>query len=153
MRLTLAQASGRYGEILDGKWENEAQWCVLYSVPAEIAPTWINSATGKPTTHIYVNKEVVPSLDKALAFVIERGLVSELQTFDGCLMVRAVRGEPNSLSNHAYACALDINAATNQLGAWPTLSAALVACFLDAGFSWGGNFKRKDGMHFSCGWE
>jgi hypothetical protein len=44
--------------------------------------------------------------------------------------------------------AIDVNAFENGLGKKPKLSAGFVKCFTDAGFVWGGNFARLDGMHF-----
>ncbi len=152
MRLTLEAAKLKYGDIVDGSWKDESKWCVLYQVPQGF-DGWINSATGKPVERIYINREVVTALEEALTMVKTRGLSDQLKTFDGCFIVRSVRGDPSSLSCHSYACAIDINASTNKLGETPSMSAELVQCFTDAGFSWGGNFHRKDGMHFSLGWE
>jgi len=43
---------------------------------------------------------------------------------------------------------VDVNAFENAMGKEPKLSSGFVKCFTDAGFDWGGNWKRKDGMHF-----
>lgn len=152
-RLLLAEAVSRYGAIISGTWADEAKWCILYQVPDTIASTWINSITGCPTKHIYCNKEIVGPLNQALAMVEAQGLLSQLRTFDGCFMVRDVRGLPGKPSTHSYGCAIDINAATNQLGSDGDNSEQLAKCFTDSGFSWGLRFPRKDPMHFSCAWE
>lgn len=151
MIMNLEKAKERYGEIKNGHWADEAKWCALHTPP--LALTWINTATGKRVEHIYINQDMIGPLDRALKNVIDRGLVDELKTFDGCFMVRDVRGEPGHLSCHCYALAIDINAAENQLGQEPKMSPELVKCFTDVGFAWGGNFHRKDGMHFSFAWE
>lgn len=148
---TLEQAKERYGEIINGHWAQESEWCVLYTPP--LALKWINSATDKRVEHVYVNKDMIPALERALRNIIDRGLIDELKTFDGCFMVRDVRGEPGHLSCHCYALAIDCNASENQLGHEPKVSPELVKCFTDEGFSWGGNFHRKDGMHYSFAWE
>ena len=60
---------------------------------------------------------------------------------------RAQRGG-RSLSLHSWGIAIDVNPKTNALGKTPTLSPAFVACFKETGFDWGGDWKRRDGMHF-----
>jgi hypothetical protein len=52
------------------------------------------------------------------------------------------------LSTHSWGMAIDLNASWNKLGAIPTLSREFVNCFKKEGFKWGGEFSRKDGMHF-----
>lgn len=145
MRISLADAQARYGLIQNGVWADESKWCFSYAIPAGIS---LVSCDGGVQKHIYCNKDMVFALDRAFQNVLSRGLASQLKTFDGCLMVRDVRGEPGKVSTHSYALAIDLNAATNQLGATPMMSPELVACFTDAGFLWGGTFSRKDGMHF-----
>lgn len=149
---TFKNAELRYGKIVDGKWADEAKWLVTYNVPQEISNVLINSATNKPTSKIYCNKDLLPVLDQAFKNIINRNLVNELKTFDGCFCIRQVRGA-NSPSTHSYALAIDINKKENELNCIPKLSKELVACFTDAGFDWGGNFSRQDGMHFSYAWE
>lgn len=151
--LSLTEAEARYGAINNGIWGGESKWCSLLEVPLELAGSWINSATGGPTNHIYCNKDLQPALLIALRNVIDRGLRDQLKTFDGCFKIRDVRGIPGQLSAHAYAGALDVNAATNRLGTPGDISDELAACFIEAGFTWGKRFRRQDPMHFSfLGW-
>jgi hypothetical protein len=148
---TFAEAEARYGAIVAGKWDDEGKWCVLVDVPAAI--DWVNSITGKRASRVYCNRDMAQALQDALGNAIARGLASEIKTFDGCFMVRDVRGEPGKPSAHSYALAIDINAATNQLGTSGDISSGLAVCFIDAGFTWGRGFHRQDPMHFSfCGW-
>lgn len=151
--IDLAACKARYGEVGEGVWKDEGKWCVMLEIPVEVAAKMINIATGKPTLHIYVNRDMAAPLLQAFKFVVERGFLGELETFDGCLMIRDVRGEPGKPSCHSYALAIDLDAKTNKLGAVPTFSAGFVSCFVDVGFDWGGEFHRQDGMHFSWAWE
>lgn len=96
---------------------------------------------------IYCNNALRAPLERALRNIMERGLAQELKTWDGCYIVRNARGL-SSWSMHSWGLAIDLNAATNRLGAKPTLSAAFVKCFTDVGFDWGGGWSRPDGMHF-----
>lgn len=113
---------------------------VLWDVPAEFE-------IGVIPKRLYCNKDIVNPLRQAFANLILRGFVSELKTFDGCFNIRKQRGAL-SQSLHSWGVAIDVNAAWNGLGKQPQLSEGFVKCFTDAGFNWGGNFKRLDGMHF-----
>ncbi len=145
------QAAKTFGEIKDGKWPKASQWCTVYHPPVEITRVLGNSMTGFPATAIYVNRCMIRALDLAFRNVVDRGLVSELKTYDGCFNVRDVRGKPGVFSWHSYALAIDLNAKENGLGQTPTFSPEFVACFTDEGFEWGGDFARLDGMHFQYG--
>ena len=149
--LSKSEAELRYGKIVDNKWEKETQFMVMYKVPQDIAANWINAATNKPTTRIYINKDMQAALDASLLALVETGCILELKTFDGCFNIRDVRGVPGTLSWHSYGLAIDLNAKENPLNKPPVLSAAFVKCFTDNGFVWGGAFSRKDGMHFQFG--
>jgi len=143
----VSEIIARYGTISGGKWTDEVKWMVVYRTPSFVT-TLINTATGKPCTKIYINKDLVKPLNAAFQNLKDRKLLSELKTFDGCFMVRDIRGVPGKPSMHSYGIALDFNAKENALGATPKFSSELVKCFTDVGFTWGGNFTRKDGMHF-----
>ena len=99
---------------------------------------------------IYCNKDMVQPLAAAFNNLILRGFVNELKTWDGCFNIRKKRGL-QSMSLHSWGIAIDVNAFENGLGKEPKLSPGFVKCFTDAGFEWGGNWKRKDGMHFELG--
>lgn len=113
---------------------------VLWDVPAHLE-------IGVIPKRIYCNKDLVGPLAAAFTNLITRGLVHELVTWDGCFNIRAKRGQ-SSMSLHSWAVAIDVNAAWNRLGHKPRLSPAFVACFIDAGFDWGGYWDNPDGMHF-----
>jgi hypothetical protein len=130
---------------------------VIWDVPAELEIGFIPK-------RIYCNRDLIKPLEQAFRNLIERGYVDELKSWDGCWNYRPIRGYEKRyaalikagrvdeaialLSIHSWAGAVDLNAAENGLGVKPKLSAGFVKCFTDAGFDWGGNWKRPDGMHF-----
>jgi len=116
---------------------------VLWDVPVPLE-------IGVIPKRIYCNKDMVQPLAAAFNNLILRGFVSELKTWDGCFNIRKKRGL-QSMSLHSWGLAIDVNAFENGLGKEPKLSPGFVKCFTDAGFEWGGNWKRKDGMHFQIG--
>lgn len=113
---------------------------VLWDVPANIS-------LGELPNRLYCNRDMVAPLTKVFGLVIARGLVGEVKTFDGCFNIRKKRGG-SSASLHSWGIAIDINAAWNRMGVAPTMSKALVNCFTEGGFEWGGNWVKPDGMHF-----
>ena len=52
------------------------------------------------------------------------------------------------LSMHSWGIAIDINPATNAYGTQGDIPAEFVQAFKDVGFSWGGDWKTPDPMHF-----
>ena len=113
---------------------------VLWDVPKELE-------IGLIPKKMYCNKDMVTPLSKAFKNLIDTGHVSELKTYDGCFNIRKKRGL-STMSLHSWGVAIDVNAFENGLGVEPKLSAGFVKCFTDAGFDWGGLWRRKDGMHF-----
>lgn len=91
---------------------------------------------------------MVPHLEQAFKNLVERGLVDELRTWDGCFCIRRKRGGSSSLSLHSWGVAVDVNAKENPMGQKPVLSPGFVKCFTDAGLEWGGAWHTPDGMHF-----
>ena len=133
--VTSAQCLKKYGE--PSKTNPFLTW---WDVPPEFE---VNQIPKK----LWCNKDLVGPLSKAFRNLLDRGFMSELCTWDGCFNIRNVRGG-DDWSLHSWAIAIDVNAFENGLGQPPRLSQGFVKCFTDAGFDWGGNFKRKDGMHF-----
>lgn len=137
----------------------ETQWMVSWDIPLII-----NQKIPALPNKLYCNKDLVQPLQKALETLIDENIHQELKTFDGCFNPRPIRGYEKQfkkyldsqqfdkavkyVSMHSWGIAIDFNAAWNQLGKIPTLSQKFVSAFTNAGFTWGGNFKRKDGMHF-----
>ena len=119
---------------------NELKYMTLWDIPTHLE-------VGVIPKKLYCNKILIGPLMQALSNVIDRGLVDELKTWDGCFNVRKKRGL-KSLSLHSWGIAIDINAAWNGQGKEPTMSNRLVKCFTDCGFEWGGTWSKKDGMHF-----
>ncbi len=154
--MSLIAAQAKYGEIHNMTWGEESRHCAIWTMPEDLAPgyvQWINTATGSPVERIYCLKDMHWPLERALALLITRGLDFKLKTFDGCKNMRMVRGNPNLISAHAYGGALDVNALTNPLGGPGDMDPGIVECFIKAGFTWGGSFKRPDPQHFSfLGW-
>ena len=127
-------------------------------------PKYIQNYIPVLPTKIYCNKEMVIPLETAFLNVINLGLQDEVKTFDGCFNIRAIRGEEKTVENfiktgqiekamiymsvHSWGVAIDLNAAWNGLGKTPEISEDFVSCFKMAGFDWGGDWKRLDGMHF-----
>jgi D-alanyl-D-alanine carboxypeptidase len=142
-----SEATSRYGAICNGKWADEAKWMEVLPIPLEIAKSWINLAMGGPTVKVYCNRDLAGPLLRALEAIKSRGHLPELHTFDGCFQIRDIRGCPGAQSAHSFGLAIDVNAATNRLGYPPSLSPGFVSCFTEQGFTWGGNFHRRDGMH------
>jgi len=126
------------------KWgdpaSNEGKFMVVWDVPAD-------REHGAIPKKIYCNKAMVAPLDQAFKNINDRGLAAQVKTYDGCFNIRKKRGATSS-SLHSWGIAIDINAAWNQFGKPPTMSAELVKCFTDAGFDWGGKWSKPDGMHF-----
>lgn len=120
--------------------ENELKYMTVWDIPVHLE-------LGVIPKKLYCNKAIINPLIVAFTNIIERDLIKELKTWDGCFNVRRKRGL-KSLSLHSWGIAIDINAAWNGLDKEPTMSSELVKCFTDAGFDWGGTWKRKDGMHF-----
>jgi hypothetical protein len=119
---------------------NELKYMTLWDVPSHLE-------IGVIPKRLYCNKLMIGPLMQAFSNIIDRGLIDELKTWDGCFNVRKKRGL-KSMSLHSWGIAIDINAAWNGLGKEPTMSNRLVKCFTDCGFEWGGTWTRKDGMHF-----
>ena len=151
--VTSNQCLKKYGD--PNLLETQSKWFEVWQVPKLFLEKFSHvrfSAVGTIgfPKKIFINKDFRPLIEKALQNVIDRGLERELKTWDGCFIIRQKRGL-SSLSLHSWALAIDVNQAENQLGKLPKLSKEFVKCFTDAGCEWGGNWTRKDGMHFQIG--
>lgn len=147
--MTVQEAIDKYGPIVDGKWANEAHWMESFLVPGEFYNHLINTYTGSPTTKIYMNKDMHSPLLLAFKNLKDAGRDRELHSFDGCFVIRSVRGYPNTPSAHSYGLAIDFNAKDNPLGGESSWTDDFVKCFKSAGFYYGGEFHRRDAMHFA----
>jgi D-alanyl-D-alanine carboxypeptidase/Putative peptidoglycan binding domain len=105
--------------------------------------------------YIYFHKNGAAQL-KAFFNEVERaGLKHLLISWAGSFYPRFIRGSQNTLSNHSWGTAFDINAPQNWLGQRPAPEGArgtllrLVPIANRHGFYWGGHYNsRLDGMHF-----
>jgi hypothetical protein len=133
--VTSAQCLAKYGPA-----STDNKNMVVWDVPVSLEIGFIPKK-------IYCNKDMVVPLSHAFNNLIQRDVVSELKTWDGCFNIRKKRGG-STMSLHSWGIAVDVNAFSNCFGCKPKLTAKFVKCFTDAGFDWGGTWGKPDGMHF-----
>lgn len=96
---------------------------------------------------IFINKQMIIPLEAALTQICNEGLSHEIKTWNGCFVIRKSRGLI-TWSLHSWGVAFDINREDNDLYMEPLMHPRVVEIFKAHGFDWGGEWKRKDGMHF-----
>lgn len=127
-------------------------------------PEWAWSRIPALPRRIYCNHQMLVPLETSFYNVIDRELTHKIKTWDGCFLVRPIRGNEKLvekfmksgqvekamiyMSLHSWGIAIDINAGWNPLGQKGEMTEELAGCFQDAGLKWGREFKRKDPMHF-----
>lgn len=134
----------KYGEPSD-----KSPFMVLWDVPEELE-------IGVIPKRIYCNKDLIAPLEGAFRNLIQRNLVGELKTWDGCFNIRKMRGL-QTMSLHSWGIACDMNSFANPLGlteeqikakGLTPFSQEFLQCFRDAGFDVGADWKKRpDGMH------
>jgi len=120
-----------------------------------IDPTWVEryivTAPVPILGSVRCHEAIVAPLGAALQQIVDEGLAGSVDADDygGCWVPRRIDRDPaKPLSMHAWGLAIDLNVATNALGATPTMEARVVEIFRTHGFVWGGTWARPDGMHF-----
>lgn len=104
---------------------------------------------GSTSRGFYCHRLLVSVFQKVFEEIVLQGLTEEIKTFDGCFNIRKIRGSSTTMSLHSWAIAIDLNYKGNELGnPKPEMDPRVISIFEKHGFFWGGNFKRKDGMHF-----
>ena len=157
----------RYGKIENLKWANEDTWIDFFTLPSDlnvfVEKDALNKSiytdslgyevsTGKCTS-FKLNKDIFPQMNAAIDNLRKAGKLSEWTEIRATQSIRYATEKPNSISTHSYGLAIDINPSTNKYNKKPSLSPEFVKAFTDAGWTWGGYFSIKDGMHFSLAWE
>jgi hypothetical protein len=141
-----SQIISKYGLPTDS-YKNK--YCEMWEIENDFP--WVNNilVNGKPWKRVYINKEFKVKLFNAFTNLERSGLHIEIKTFDGCYVLRNTRGRKLP-SLHSWAMAIDFNAETEKLSQeFTNWSGRFIAIMKAAGLFWGGDWKRKDPMHFS----
>lgn len=151
------------------KWprDNQAELLAFYGTPGaaverqmvDVVPPFRMTYAGRPVRVIKFHAKAAPALRSALVkiwnyygrdqAVIDRLGISH---YDGAYNPRRVRGSETKWSNHAFAAAIDLDAAHNGFNTGHgTMPLPVVAAFKSEGFRWGGDYSRRsDPMHFEA---
>lgn len=124
------------------------KYCTVWEVKADFP--WF------PAQSFLINKDFQVKVKEAFTKLQEAGIEAEIKTFDGCYNDRDVRGS-SATSLHAWAAAIDLNAACDGMVVNPTpqqregtWSPQFITLMKDAGLFYGGDFKlRADPMHWA----
>ncbi|MEY2410616.1 MAG: hypothetical protein QOF48_3286 [Verrucomicrobiota bacterium] len=131
-------------------------------IPAQmvpVVPPFAMYYEGKRIANIQFHKKAAPALLAALNEIwdacgrdqkkIDAAGVSK---YAGAYNHRMVRGSATKWSNHAYACAIDLNAEENGLNAGQgNMPQFVIDAFCRQGWMWGGWYSgRTDPMHFEA---
>jgi hypothetical protein len=134
----------RADHTLDPGWETDA----LTRVPLPFAMnlSWDKS---RSVTQFTCHRLLAAKFTEVFAQIHAEGLQSAITTFGGCFAFRQQR-TGSKLSAHAWGIAIDLNPASNAQGTAGDMDHRVVTIFLNAGFSWGGDWKgrTRDPMHF-----
>jgi len=126
----------------------ERKWMKLWDIPDDI-----NKAIPALPNKMYVNTYMVAPLEATFRALIAAGVHTEIRTYDGCFVIRKMRGL-SSISLHSFGLAVDLNAAWNPLKGKVTWSKKFLQVWRDNLWTVGADWPtRTDGMHFQWdGW-
>jgi len=115
-----------------------------------LAPAFeLRESDGRPLLVIECHRLIAPALQRALEDLKARNLCHLVNTFDGCFVPRHMGWDPRRpLSRHAWGIAVDVNARLFPFGSRACQDERLIAAFRRQGFSWGGDWREPDPMHF-----
>ena len=132
-------------QLPDSHWEQEH----LVYIPASEFVGWPPLANGQSVRKLGLHRKVLEPLRQTWQQLVQLGLTPLLHSFDGMHARRHMGRNPRRpLSLHARGAALDLDASLNPLGATPQLHPAVVTVFEQCGWTWGGRWSPRDGMHF-----
>jgi hypothetical protein len=118
-------------------------------------PSWVRTHISTEVVPILgsvtCNTLIFPQLRAALSAIVEDGLADLIhpEEYAGCYNPRFIAGT-TQLSNHAFGLALDLNVPGNQRGTVGEMDPRVVAVFEEWGFTWGGDWRYTDPMHFEA---
>lgn len=162
---------------MSNNWPLQKNARSFYGNPAEpdwfasnvvkVVPPYPLTYAGKPVKAVSIHKKCADSLRRVFdaissayvrqygAKMLEHMIADGVTIYDGSYNYRPIAGSSN-LSMHAYACALDFDAARNGFtydrakGNFKTAS-IIVQAFKAEGWRWGGDYvNRRDPMHFEA---
>jgi hypothetical protein len=128
-------------------WERRM---VAVPFPAALPLGWTVETGPVYAKRASVNEAIVYETANLFRAWYKENLWTALRTYDGGFTWRAKR-DSTQLSMHAYGAALDFNARTNRLGTKGDMDPRLVDIARAQGWTWGGEWKRPDPMHFQYG--
>lgn len=152
-------------------WPMQSECIKFYGDPRTAG--WLNANTVSvkspwpmhcgsiPVDHILIHKKCADSLARVLSAVwdaVDHDLAKikalKYDVYDGSYNLRSKRGS-GSLSMHAFAAAIDFDAADNPFHSTHHLftgDSPLVKAFKAEGWVWGGDWSpgSQDGMHFQA---
>lgn len=125
--------------------------CEFVSTPWKLVTAWDNQPVKRFLFHSKcaealetIFDEIWGKCDKSQNKIEAIGM----HLFGGALNYRLMRGG-NALSMHSWGCAIDFDPANNAFGSERMkMSPMVIAAFKRQGAAWGGDWKKKDGMHF-----
>ena len=142
-----------YGDPTGANGQPSRKWMaenlIMVPVPWKMVLAW---DTSKSCKNIQIHRKCGDALLKAMQGIAAHGepaiRAAGLHLYGGSFNYRVKRGL-SSLSVHAFGAAADFDPERNGLGDMtPYMPEWVVAEFKKVGAVWGGDFKRRDGMHF-----
>ena len=131
-----------------GAIEMLGEW-VRQSIVSLAPPFELRDGGGRPLSVIRCHSKVAPALERALADLAARKLGHLVNTFDGCFTPRHMGWDPRRPhSRHSWGIAVDLNARLVPFGSRARQDPRLIAAFGRQGFTWGGEWREPDPMHF-----
>jgi hypothetical protein len=125
-------------------WESNM---VLVPMPGPLPLGWATSVLAK---RVRVHKAIAQVVQETFE-ALSAAAWSHLRTYDGGYAWRVQRGSTSKLSMHSFGAALDFDAKTNGLGRKGDMHRDVIRTFREHGWTWGGEWKRPDPMHFQFG--
>lgn len=128
---------------ITAKWEMEQITSI--SVPFKLPLAW---ALDRYASRVRCHRLIAPALQWVFERIKSEGLDDMISDYGGCYNFRMKRTS-SSLSLHSWGIAIDLNVLDNPVGSEGDMPEELIEIFGEAGFFWGGNFKKiRDPQHF-----